>query len=43
MSGVWQDEDYNCESPSFEGSVNSEVKIQNDDCYVTLSVQGQLM
>ena len=32
---------YDCESLLFVGSVTSEVQIQNDECYVTLSVQEQ--
>ena len=36
-----EEEEYDCESPLFVGSVTSEVQIQNDECYVTLSVQGQ--
>ena len=32
---------YDCESLLFVASVTSEVQIQNDECYVTLSVQGQ--
>ena len=36
-----EEEEYDCESPPFVGSVTSEVQIPNDECYVTLSVQGQ--
>ena len=36
-----EQEEYDCESPLFVGSVTLEVQIQNDECYVTLSVQEQ--
>ena len=36
-----EEEEYDCESPLFVGSVTSEVQIQNDECYVTLSEQEQ--
>ena len=36
-----EEEEYDCESPLFVGSVTSEVQIQNDECYVTLTEQEQ--
>ena len=36
-----EEEEYDCESPLFVGSVTLEVQLQNDECYVTLSVQEQ--
>ena len=36
-------EENDCEPPLFVGAVITEVQIQNDECYVTLPVQGHLM
>ena len=36
-----EEEEYDSESPLFVGSVTLEVQLQNDECYVTLSVQEQ--
>ena len=38
-----EEEENDCESPLFAGAVTTEVQIQNDECYVTLPVQGHLM
>ena len=38
-----EEEENDCESPLFVGAVTTEVPIQNDECYVTLQVQGHLM
>ena len=37
-----EEEENDCESPLFVGAVITEVQIQNDECYVTLQVQGHL-
>ena len=43
MGLVAEEEDENdCEPPLFVGEVTAEVQIQNDECYVTLPVQGHL-
>ena len=42
MPIIWQEEN-DCEPPLFVGAVTTEVQIQNDECYVTLTVQGHLM
>jgi len=36
-------EENDCEPPLFVGEVTTEVQIQNDECYVSLPVQGHLM
>ena len=36
-------EENNCEPPLFVEAVTTEVQIQNDECFVTLPVQGHLM
>ena len=38
-----EEEDNDCESPLFVGAVTTKVQIHNDECYVTLPVQGHLM
>ena len=38
-----KEEENDCEPPLFVGTVITEVQIQNDECYVTLPVQGHLM
>ena len=38
-----KEEENDCEPPLFVGAVITEVQIQNDECYVTLPVQGHLM
>ena len=38
-----KEEENDCQPPLFVGAVITEVQIQNDECYVTLPVQGHLM
>ena len=38
-----EEEEDACEPPLFVGEVTTEVQIQNDECFLTLPVQGHLM
>ena len=38
-----KEKENNCEAPLFVEAVTTEVQIHNDECYVTLPVQGHLM